>query len=319
MQDSPVLFIRFNQRAQLEPDRNYPQDIFDKFLNLMYISDQGHRLLTKVWIVSMLIPDIPHLISITFGEKGGSKSTFCRFVKRLVDPDRIELLTIPKDKAEFVQQLYHNYLAVYDNVKQLPPWFSDEACKAITGVGNSKRRFYTDDEDVIYNYKHCLMINGINNSLTEPDALDRSILTEFDRIPPEQRREESKVETEFEEMRAKLLGYILDMLVKALQIKLSIELSNLPRMADFAVWGEAIARAMGYKPMEFVNAYNENIGRQNVEALEANLLAQAIVKFVESWYDEERKITFWEGSTKQALEYLNKIAQAYKIDTSSKF
>ena len=161
------------------------------------------------------------------------------------------------------------------------------------------------------------MINGINNCLTEPDALDRSILTEFDRILPEQRREESKVEADFEEMRPKLLGYILDTVVKALQIKSSIVLSCLPRMADFAVWGEAIAVAMGYNPMEFVNAYNENIGRQNIEVLEANLLAQAIVKFVESWYDEGRKVC-WEGSTKEALEQLNKIAQRHKIDTSIK-
>jgi hypothetical protein len=87
IQDSPVLFIRFNQRPQLESDRKYLQDIFDKFLDLMYISDRGHRLLTKVWIVSLLIPGFPHPINITFGEKGGSKSTFCRFVKRLVDPD----------------------------------------------------------------------------------------------------------------------------------------------------------------------------------------------------------------------------------------
>ena len=283
----------------------------------MHITNRGHRLLTKVWIISLLIPDFPHPISITFGEKGGSKSTFCRFVKRLVDPDRIELLTIPEDKAEFVQQLYHNYLAVYDNIKQLLPWFSDEACKAVTGVGNSKRKFYTNDDDVIYKYKRSLMINGINNCLTEPDALDRSILTEFDRILPEQRREESKVEADFEEMRPKLLGYILDTVVKALQIISTIVLSNLPRMADFAVWGEAIARGMGYNPMEFVNAYNENMGRQNIEVLEANLLAQAIVKFVESWYDEGKKVC-WEGSTKEALEQLNKIAQRHKIDTSIK-
>lgn len=123
-----------------------------------------------------------------------------------------------------------------------------------------------NDEDTIYNYKRCIMINDINNSLTEPDALDRSILTGFDRIPPEQRKEEAKVEAEFEEMRAELLGYILDVLVVALQIKPTIELANLPRMADFTAWGEAIARAMRYMPMEFVNVYNENIGRQNVEA-----------------------------------------------------
>ena len=29
IQNSPVLFIRFNQKHQVEPDRNYHADIFD--------------------------------------------------------------------------------------------------------------------------------------------------------------------------------------------------------------------------------------------------------------------------------------------------
>ena len=314
---SAVLFTRFNQKPQILPDRNYPSQIFDDFLDLMHIQEPGHRLLTKVWIISLFIPEFPHPIGITYGEKEGSKSTFCRFVKRLVDLDKIELLTTPQEKAEFVQQLHHNYLAVYDNIKQLPPWFSDEACKAITGVGSSKRRLYSDDEDIIYDYKRCLMISGINNSLTEPDALDRSILTQFDRIPDEKRKEESEIESEFEETRPKLFAYILDVLVNTLRIKPGVRLSNLPRMADFTTWGEAIARAMGYQPMEFVNAYYDNIGKQNAEAIESNPLAQAIEKFVYSWYKEGEEAC-WQSPTSKALEKLNKIAQAYGIDTGSK-
>ena len=88
-------------------------------------------------------------------------------------------------------------------------------------------------------------------------------------------------------------------------------------MADFAVWGEAIARAMDYKPMEFLDAYNRNIGKQNIEAIESNQLAQAIVKFVSSWYDEEKK-TCWISPTSRVLENLNKMAQTYNIDTSNK-
>ena len=315
--DSSVLFVRFNQKAQVLPDKNYPDRILDDFLDLMHIQDQGHRILTKIWIISLFVPEFPHPIGITYGEKGGSKSTFCRFVKRLVDPDKIELLTTPQEKAEFVQQLHHNYLAIYDNIKHLPPWFSDEACKAITGVGSSKRRLYSDDEDIIYDYKRCIMISGINNSLTEPDALDRSILTQFDRIPDEQRKEESEIEAIFEEMRPKLFAYILDILVKTLQIKSGVKLSNLPRMADFTVWGEAIARAMGYKPMEFVNAYYDNIGKQNVEAIESNPLALAVEKFVYSWYNEGQEAC-WQSPTSKVLEKLNKVAQAYGIDTGSK-
>ncbi len=265
--DSKLLFTRFNQTTQLEPDRHYTSDVFDKYLNLMNIYDSYHRLLLKVITICSFIPDIPHPICVPHGEQGSCKSTFCEFQKRLIDPSRINLLTVPKDKSEFVQQLHHNYLVAYDNVSYLPAWFSDEVCKAVTGVGNSKRKLYSDDEDVIVNYRRCIIINGINNSLTEPDALDRSVLIELERIKPTSRKEQSRVEIEFEELRPKLLGFIFDILVKTLQIKSELKLSHLPRMADFAVWGEAIARAMNYKPMEFIEAYNRNIGRQNIEVI----------------------------------------------------
>jgi hypothetical protein len=240
IQDSPVLFIRFNQKAQVEPERNYPNDIFDQYLDLMRINNLDHRLLIKVWTIAAFIPDMPHPISIPYGEKGSVKTTYCKFGKRLIDPDKIELLTVPQEKSEFVQQQYHNYLSVYDNIKTIPYWFSDEVCKAITGIGSSKRRLYTDDEDVIYSYKRLLIINGINNSLTEPDALDRSILKEFERIADELRKEESKVEAEFEEIKPKLLGYIFDILVKSLRIKPTVQLHNLPRMAIGARKGDVI-------------------------------------------------------------------------------
>ena len=47
--------------------------------------------------------------------------------------------------------------------------------------------------------------------MTEPDALDRSILKEFERVRDDQRKEESKVEAEFEEMKPKLLGYTFEL------------------------------------------------------------------------------------------------------------
>jgi len=140
------------------------------------------------------------------------------------------------------------------------------------------------------------MISGIINWLTEPDALDRSIIVELERPPDDLRKEETEVEAKFEELRPKLFGYILDVLVKTLQIKPKILLAKLDRMADFEVWGEAIARSMGYQPMEFVDAYRENIGIQNVEALENHLLAQVLIKFVDSWYVETREAC-WQSPT----------------------
>lgn len=305
-----VLFVRFNQKPQAEPSRSYPADTFERYLDLNHITDPEHRLLSKVWTVAAFIPDIPHTIKIIHGEKGSAKTTFCKLQKRLIDPDALEVLTIPKDKNEFVQQLHHNYLAIYDNVKQTPFWFSDEVCKAITGVGNSKRALYTDDDDVIYNYMRCIVVNGINNILTEPDALDRSILTELARIPTKKRRESVKVEAEFESMRPQLLGLIFDTLVKALKIKPTLNLSELPRMADFATWGEAISQALGYQEGQFMQAYYSNIGKQNVEAIENNPLAQAVLKFAD-------KSAPWSGTVTEFLDKLETTAADHSINTES--
>ena len=307
-----VLFTRFKQIPQTMPVRNYPPDIMDKYLNLMHIKGYATRLLVKVMLIASFIPDIGHPITVPNGEQGGVKSTYCKYHKQIVDPCAVELLTIPKDRNEFVQHMHHNYVVVYDNVRIVPKWFSDEICKAVTGAGNSKRKLYTDDEDVAYNYKRCILVNGINNVLTEPDALDRSVMLDFTRISDEKRREEAEVDAEFEAMKPGLLGYIFDILVKALSIKPTIKLQRKPRMADFAVWGEAIARAMDCKELEFLDAYYSVLERQNVDAVEATLVGPAIVNFVGTW---SQGTTEWEGSPDALLDALRKVAEAFRIDT----
>jgi hypothetical protein len=52
--------------------------------------------------------------------------------------------------------------------------------------------------------------------------------------------QKKRILTEFFELRSKLLGYIFDIIVKALKIKPTLELKQFPRMADFALWGEAM-------------------------------------------------------------------------------
>jgi hypothetical protein len=89
-------------------------------------------------------------------------------------------------------------------------------------------------------------------------------------------------------------------------------------MADFALWGEAISQAMGYEPYEFLRIYFENIGKQNVEAIEAHPLAQAITKFVyEYGNDNPDKSVEYAGQTKELLNKLNEIAIQYAIETDS--
>jgi hypothetical protein len=72
---------------------------------------------------------------------------------------------------------------------------------------------------------------------------------------------------------------------------------------------------MGYDSLEFINAYYENIGRQNIEAIEANPLGQAISKFCDQEGLENKA---WEGSPGKLLELLKKVAETNNIDTTQK-
>jgi hypothetical protein len=309
------LFSRYNQTAQSEPDRYYEEDIFDMFLQLTNLKEEEDRILLSVYIVTLFIPDIPHIVLQIHGEKGSAKSTFQTLVKMLVDPAKPKLLTIYNDQKEFIQQLAHNYLAFYDNLKYTPRWLSDEVCKAVTGVGSTKRKLYSDDDDIVYEYRRCLGFNGINLGLTEPDILDRSIMIELQRIRKDNTKQETDIMAEFLKLKPKLLAYIFDTLVKATNIKKTIQLKDLPRMADSAIWGEAIARAMGYKELEFIRVYYGNIGEQNTEAIENSPLGQATIKWVNSWYKEEAPCS-WQGTMSAGLEKLNIVADRENIDTS---
>jgi predicted RNA-binding protein with TRAM domain len=312
--DASILFARHKQVAQVLPDRNYEPGVFDKFVGLTNVKDDKDKLLLKVYTISLFVPDITHAMLIVHGEQGAAKSLLQRLIKELVDPSRPVLLTIHANRDEFVQQLSHNYVAYYDNVKTVPKWLADEACKAVTGIGQTKRKLYTNDEDIVYEYKRCLGFSGINICLTEPDALDRSILIELMRIPRDKGKLESQILSEFEELKPKVLGCILDVLVRALQIKANLQLNDLPRMADFALWGEAISEAMGNKPLVFLNAYYESIGLQNIEAIESHPLAHAITKYFEV-YGESQEL---KGSPMDILEVLEVFAEKYKINTDSK-
>jgi hypothetical protein len=311
------LFARYNQVALVQPSRDYEPDVFDRFMQLTNLKREADRLLLKVYIISLFIPGIQHVILQIHGEKGGAKSMLETLIKDLVDPTKPKLLSIHNDRMEFIQQLAHNYVAYYDNLKYIPSWLSDEACRAVTGSGSTKRKLYSDDDDIVYEYRRCLGFNGINIILTEPDALDRSITIEQDRIENENRRAEEEIITDFQELRPKLLGYILDTLVRALRIKPLIKLGLLPRMADFALWGEAIARALGYKELEFIKVYNDNIGKQNIEVMESNILGQAISRFLNTWYSPERPAC-WFGTTSDLLDKLTSIALEYNINVGSK-
>jgi hypothetical protein len=262
----------------------------------------------------MFIPDIPKPVLILHGEQGSAKSTLLELIKMLVDPSSIRTLSFPRDKNELVQQLSHNYITYFDNISNIKEWVSDELCLAVTGSGSSKRMLFTDDDDVIYNFRRCIGFSGINVAATKADLLDRGLTIELTNIPDDKKRLLIDIWNEFDRIRGPLLGYIFDILVRVLQIKKqsSIKLDKHPRMADFTEIAEIISRSMGYSDNQFIEVYYKNKGLQTQQALEVNPLACTMIKFI-SQVDKN----YWIGTATHLLNELDTIAdQDLKIKIS---
>ena len=77
---------------------------------------------------------------------------------------------------------------------------------------------------------------------------------------------------------------------------------------SFACWGCAIARALGYNEVDFLNAYEGNRRTQNAEVLEGHPVAAAIMGLMVSRPE-------WQGEPAELLQALDEVAERERINT----
>jgi hypothetical protein len=307
---SPIIFRRYsNQKPQVHPSKEYPLEIFDRFIDLTNVKDsEDNNLLFKVYIIALFYPEIPHPALMLYGEKGTAKSTLQELIKMLVDPSQIKTLAFSRNIESMVQKLAHNYVCYFDNISKIYESMSDTLCRAVTGSGFSKRELFTNDDDIIYNFMHCIGINGINLGATKSDLIDRGLIIEHTPIPKNKKRLLKEIWQKFYDIRPKLLGYVFDILAKVLQFQREhpegLKLSEYPRMAEFAEIGEIISRCMGYQPGKFIEAYFRNIDLQTRDVVENDVVGKAIEIFIDS-----KLPPVWNGTITELLDLLTKIAE----------
>ena len=274
-------------------------------------TSQSDQLIDLVYLISCLVPGIPHPIPIKTGEHGSTKTTGSRMEKSLIDPSDMDVIALQPNEERMTLLLHQHWFVMFDNVTYLQQWQSDALCRASTGEGTMRRTLYTDEDGTIFKYRRCVGLNGINNAATKPDLLDRAFFLNLEPIPKNQRTEERVLLDRFNEAKPEILGGMFDALSKALEIYPTIELNEKPRMADFAVWGCAIAEALGRTKEEFIDTYRENIGRINREALAESMIGNIMLAFMEG-------LPEWEGTPTQLHNELEMLAPAHGIDIKSK-
>ena len=157
------------------------------------------------------------------------------------------------------------------------------------------------------------MLNGINIVAWKGDLLDRILLIEHQMIPDGTRRSETQLLEELESLTPSILGGILDVLVKAIQILPTIKPSKLYRLSDYTIWELAITEALGFEQQQFLDAYEANIRSQSEETLKASLPATILTQ----WMDQQTKDT-WTGTAAALCDELVEYAETTSYSIKQK-
>jgi hypothetical protein len=309
--DVPVFIRHPHMRPQVRPSA--PEDgNLSLILNAVNVQDEDSKILSQVYLAAAFIPTVARPIPLPYGAAGAGKTTLFKRFRQVIDPSVAEVLTMPVSEDELCLLLMQHYCAYFDNAQYLSASIMDALCRATTGAAFVKRALYTDAELVTWQIKRAVGCNGVSLVGSREDLLSRSILLRLDPIPESGRRQDDELDEEFKTALPKILSGIFTSLSGAFRIMPGMHLKRLPRMADFARYGAAIAESVGIGAEVFLSAYNNNIAGQAEEAIEGSPIAACVVKLMEHR-------TMWTGSPAELLYALTQTASDLSIETGNKW
>jgi hypothetical protein len=198
----------------------------------------------------------------------------------------------------------NNWVLAWDNLSRLPVWLSDAICTLSTGGGLSTRELFSDSDEIIFDAQRPVVLTGIEELAVRGDLTDRTIPLILPRLPDHARRTETELWRCFDDVRPRLFGSLLDVVVGALRDLPATRLDRLPRMADFALWASSAESALGWRSGTFLSAYEANRASANDLVLDSSDVATLLR---DSAGDE------WAGTASQLLMMLNE-----KVDDATR-
>jgi len=280
--DRPVVHFRRPQGLLPLPlpSRDGSIELLRPFVNL---SEADFRLLVA-WMAAAHRPAGPYPVLVIHGEQGSAKSTLTRIIRKLIDPQAAPLLAEPGSTRDLMVTALNGWLLAFDNISTLSSRLSDGLCRLATGGGFAARRLQSNDERHFLYAERPIILNGIDEFVHRGDLADRSLSLDLPSIAPTSRRPEDEFWASFAEVYPRILGGLLDAVAGALRELPSVKLSELPRMADFARFGEAAGRGLGWPAGTFIAAYHDNRRASSAGVLEDSVLAVALLELA-GWDD----------------------------------
>ena len=186
----PVRFRRAPGMLALPvPEQGGSIESLNSFLNLPSRND---FILIVAWLLAALRSQGPYPLLAISGEQGSAKTTLCKLLRALIDPNAAPVRALSREQRELMIAANNSHLLAFDNLSGLPHWLSDALCRLATGGSFAVRQLYTDADEVLFHAARPILVNGIEDVISRPDLGDRAIFLTLGPIADADRRAEGR-------------------------------------------------------------------------------------------------------------------------------
>ncbi len=313
--DSDVLFYRSDSMQPLPTPK--PDGDWRALLPLLNMQEiQKHLLLSfMTYVLAHPKGTVAYPLLVIKGGMGVGKSMLSRVVLRtLLDNNSAGVQLFPKDIRDMLISSMHQYVLIYDNVRELSKDWSDALCIMSTSGTLARRKLYTDAEESTLKAHAPVVLNGIHNFITEPDLASRCVLIQLLPIKDGERRDETELVKDFMARAPGIVGGLFQLTAQVLARMPEVKDFQQSRLMDFSRWIAAMELALGQEPGSLQAAYAKNVSSTMFETLQEDALGLAVLQFI-TIHPEHH----WSGTPTELLEALDRIAPPRVVNQSSKW
>lgn len=179
---------------------------------------------------------------------------------------------------------------------------SDLFAQMATGVGLRKRQLYTDDGECVLSVSRMILMNGIDDVVTQSDLGSRTIGLRLLPVNEANRISKRDFKNRLAEIRPRFFSAVIKVLSGILRNFDDTQIESSARMFDMIQWVTAAESELGWEPGTFQRLYEQN----QLEVMEIGLgedpLATALIRFM-------TVNPTWRGTSSELLSCLNASAE----------